>query len=306
MIVVGGEALVDLVIDPDGSVTATLGGGPFNTARTIGRLESDVAFLGALSRDRFGTLLHCQLLADRVADSLVQFTELPTTLASAELDDRGAASYRFYISDTAAPNLHPLPLPEQVSILHIGTLGLVFEPMASTLEAIVRHIGDDILVLLDPNCRPAVTTDRVGYLARLERMLRRADVVKVSTDDLDFISPGDHPAGTRTLLDGGARVVLHTDGGSSVHVHWATGETATVPVPAVEVVDTIGAGDAFGGAFAAWWDQAGLGRGQLLEHDAVSAAVGAAVEVAAVNCSRVGAQPPRRSELGVKWRPAQP
>ncbi|MEY2581236.1 MAG: fructokinase [Ilumatobacteraceae bacterium] len=305
MIVVGGEALVDLVIDPDGSVTATLGGGPFNTARTIGRLESDVAFLGALSRDRFGTLLHSQLRADRVDDSLVQFTELPTTLASAELDERGAASYRFYISDTAAPNLYPLPLPARVSILHVGTLGLVFEPMASTLEAVVRDVGDDIMVLLDPNCRPRVTPDRVGYLARLERMLRRTDVVKVSTDDLDFMAPDDHLAGIRSLLEGGACVVLHTDGGSRVHVHWAEGVPAIVPVPAVEVVDTIGAGDSFGGAFAAWWDQAGLGRSELRDRDAVRSAVGAAVEVAAVNCSRVGAQPPHRSELGDKWRPTR-
>ena len=88
MIVVGGEALVDLVIDPDGAVTAELGGGPFNAARTIGRLGSDVVFLGAISRDRLGTLLHRQLLADEVDASLVQFTELPSTLAAAELDER--------------------------------------------------------------------------------------------------------------------------------------------------------------------------------------------------------------------------
>jgi fructokinase len=306
MIVVGGEALVDLVVDPDGTVAAKLGGGPFNTARTIGRLGSEVAFLGALSRDRFGTLLHSQLLADHVEDSLVQFTELPTTLASAELDERGAASYRFYISDTAAPNLYPLPFPEPVSILHVGTLGLVLEPMASTLEGIVRDIRDDILVLLDPNCRPRVTPDRVGYLARLQRMLRRADVVKVSTDDLDFIAPNDHPEGIRGLLEGGATVVLHTDGGRSVHVHWPTGERVIVPVPAVEVVDTIGAGDAFGGAFAAWWDQAALGRDDLGNREVVRSAVEAAVEVAAINCCRVGAQPPHRDELGEKWRPTRP
>lgn len=306
MIIVGGEALVDLVVDPDGAVAAKLGGGPFNSARTIGRLGSDVAFLGALSRDRFGTLLHNQLLADHVDDSLVQFTELPTTFASAELDERGAASYRFYIFDTAAPNLYPLPFPEPVSILHVGTLGLVLEPMASTLEAIVRDISDDILVLLDPNCRPRVTPDRVGYLARLGRMLRRADVVKVSTDDLDFIASDDHPAGIRDLLEGGASLVLHTDGGRSVQVHWPAGEPAIVPVPAVEVVDTIGAGDAFGGAFAAWWDQAGLGRDDLGDRDAVRSAVEAAVEVSAVNCCRVGAQPPHRDELGEKWRPARP
>ena len=306
MIIVGGEALVDLVVDPQGAVAAKLGGGPFNTARTIGRLGSEVTFLGALSRDRFGTLLHDQLLADQVDDSLVQFTELPTTLASAELDERGAASYRFYISDTAAPNLHPLPWPGSVSILHVGTLGLVLEPMASTLEAIVRDISDDILVLIDPNCRPRVTSDRVGYSARLQRMVRRADVVKVSTDDLDFIAPGDHSAGIRDLLGSGASLVLHTDGGRSVEVHWPVGDRVIVPVPAVEVVDTIGAGDAFGGAFAAWWDQAGLGRHDLGNREAVRAAVGAAVEVAAVNCSRAGAQPPHRDELGEKWLPRRP
>jgi fructokinase len=304
MIVVGGEALVDLVIDPDGSVTAKLGGGPFNAARAIGRLGSDVAFLGAMSSDRFGTLLHRQLLDDGVDDSLVQFTDLPTTLASAELDEHGAAGYHFYLSETAAPNVHPLPLPDGVTILHVGTLGMVLQPMASTLEAVVSGISDNVLVLLDPNCRPRVTSDRVGYMARVERMLRRADVVKVSTDDLQFMAPDAHSDGVRMLLADGASLVLHTDGGRAVHTHWATGEVE-VPVPSVEVVDTIGAGDAFGGAFAAWWDQAGLGRRDLADRDAVVAAVTAAVQVAAVSCTRVGAQPPRRAELGDLWSPTR-
>lgn len=304
MIVVGGEALVDLVIDPHGAVVAKLGGGPFNTARAIGRLGSDVSFLGALSRDRFGSLLHSELVADGVDDVLVQFTDLPTTLASAELDGHGAASYHFYLAETAAPNLHVLPLPANVSILHIGTLGLVLEPMASTLEAVVDGMSDDVLMLLDPNCRPRVTADRVGYIARLKRVLQRADVVKVSSDDLQFITPDDHAAGVRMLLDNGVALVLHTDGSRSVHIHNAAGEVE-VPVPAVEVTDTIGAGDAFGGAFAAWWDQAGLGRRDLGDGVAVRAAVAASVEVAALSCMRAGAQPPRRAELGDRWSPSR-
>ena len=304
MIVVGGEALVDLVIGPDGSVTAKMGGGPFNAARTVGRLGSEVAFLGSLSRDRFGALLCAQLLADNVSDSFVQFTELPTTLASAELDEHGAATYHFYFSETAAPNLHLLPLPGDVTVLHIGTLGIVLQPMASTLEAIVAGLNDDVLVVLDPNCRPRVTWDRVGYMARLQRMLRRADVVKVSSDDLDFIASQDRLAGVNMLLEGGAGVVLHTDGGRSAHIH-SNRSHVEVPVPVIEVVDTIGAGDAFGGAFAAWWDQAGLGRADLDDCDALVAAVVAAVEVAAVSCTRVGAQPPRRDELGNQWSPVR-
>jgi len=305
MIVVGGEALVDLVIDPDGAVTAKLGGGPFNAARAIGRLGSSIAFLGAISRDRFGTLLHRQLLADRVDDVMVQFTDLPTTLAAAELDEHGAASYHFYISETAAPSVFMVELPVDASIIHIGTLGMVLEPMATTLEAIVNTVGDDVLVLLDPNCRPRVTPDRSGYLARLERLLRRADIVKVSTDDLEFLAPDDHAGGLRMLLDCGANVVLHTDGGRSVHIHTDDG-AIEVPVPLVDVVDTIGAGDAFGGAFAAWWDQAGLGRDDVADIEALRAAVTAAVEVAAVSCTRIGAQPPRSGELGARWNPGRP
>jgi fructokinase len=304
MIVVGGEALIDLVIDPDGSVTAKLGGGPFNAARAIGRLGSSVAFLGALSRDRFGTLLHRQLLDDDVDDSLVQFTELPTTMASAELDGRGAATYHFYISDTSAPNLHPVPLPPEVDIFHLGTLGIVLEPMASSLEAIVHGAGEEMLVLIDANCRPAVTPNRVAYLARLGRLLCRADVVKVSTDDLDFLDPNDHAAAVQTLLAGGAAVVLHTDGGRSVHIHAADAEVE-VPVPSVAIADTIGAGDAFGGAFAAWWDQARLGRRDLRDCDALGDAVAASIDVAALSCTRIGAQPPHRAELGERWNPSR-
>ncbi|MGZ4674261.1 MAG: PfkB family carbohydrate kinase, partial [Ilumatobacteraceae bacterium] len=128
--------------------------------------------------------------------------------------------------------------------------------------------------------------------------------VKVSSDDLEFIAPGDPPAGIRMLLDGSAVVVLHTDGGRSVHIHTSAGEIE-VPVPPVEVVDTIGAGDAFGGAFAAWWDQAGLRRNDLGDADAVRAAVAASVEVAALSCTRVGAQPPVRAELGQRWNPCR-
>ncbi|MFZ4719395.1 MAG: PfkB family carbohydrate kinase [Ilumatobacteraceae bacterium] len=304
MIVVGGEALVDLVIDPEGNVTAKLGGGPYNAARTIGRLGSPVSFLGCLSRDRFGRMLHDTLEADGVSDSLVAFTDLPTTLAAAELDWHGSATYRFYISDTSAPLVADATLPAGTALFHVGTLGMVLEPMGTTMERLVATAPDDVLVLLDPNCRPRVTPDRDAYLARLRRMAARADVVKVSTDDLDFIAGDDHASAIAALLAGGTRVVLHTDGGDGVHVHTDAG-VDHVPVPKVTVADTIGAGDSFGGAFAAWWFQAGLGRAELGDATMLRAATEAAVQVAAVNVTRVGAQPPWRDELGDAWRPAR-
>jgi fructokinase len=302
VIIVGGEALVDLVIDPTGQVAAKLGGGPFNAARAAGRLGSPVSFLGALSDDRFGRLLLAQLVDDGVDVSLVQSTEYPTTLAAAELDEYGSATYHFYLDHTSAPTVSDAVLPAGTRIFHVGTLGMVLEPMATTMERLVATAPDDLLVLLDPNCRPRVTPDRAGYLQRLARMGLRADVVKVSTDDLEFIAPGDHEVAVQSLLDGGATVVLHTDGGDSVRIRLAD-ERVDVPVPRVQVADTIGAGDSFGGAFAAWWQQAELGRSDLRDVAALVAAVTAAVQVAAISCTRVGAQPPFAAELGAAWAP---
>jgi len=105
MIVVAGEALIDLLAHPDGRMVAVPGGGPFNTARTIGRLGGTVGFLGRLSTDRFGTLLRDALVRDGVDLSLTTSTDEPTTLAVAELDERGAATYRFHTAETSAPGL---------------------------------------------------------------------------------------------------------------------------------------------------------------------------------------------------------
>ena len=104
-IVVAGEALIDLIVAADGRLSAIPGGGPYNTARTIARLGGDVAFLGRLSSDRFGRTLRAALAADGVRLDLVSATDDPTTLAVAELDAHGTASYRFYVDGTSAPGL---------------------------------------------------------------------------------------------------------------------------------------------------------------------------------------------------------
>src|SRR5438034_10116582 len=135
VIVVGGEALFDLVLQ-DGSeeIRAHPGGGPFNTARTIGRLQQPVAFLGRLSTDRFGTIHERMLAEDGVRLDAIVRTDEPTTLALAEVDESGSARYRFYERSTAAPGLTPEAaleaLPRAVAILHVGTLGLALEPIA--------------------------------------------------------------------------------------------------------------------------------------------------------------------------------
>lgn len=300
-VVVAGEALIDLILRPDGTITAVAGGGPFNAARTLGRLGVETSFLGGLADDRFGHLLRDRLVADGVRLGMPDLLPLPTTLALAELDEHGAASYQFYVDNTAAPAVTDADAHGAVDastrVLHVGTLGLLLEPMATSLETLVRDVGDDVLVFVDPNCRPRVVRDRDAYVARLHRVLARADVVKVSGDDLDYLAPGLGPVeAALALLELGPRVVLFTDGGRAVHVLTADG-SFVVDVPRVDVVDTVGAGDSFGGGFLAAWMSEGLGRQALGDLDALRRATERAVVVAAITCSRAGAEPPHLAEL---------
>jgi fructokinase len=301
MIVVAGEALVDILVGADGALSAIPGGGPFNTARTVARLGGQVAYLGCLSTDHFGGMLRDALLADGVDLSLTATTDAPTTLAIAELDRAGGATYRFHTAETSAPELSgdavAVAFATRPRAFHVGTLGLVLEPMAAALAESAIAAPADTLVMLDPNCRPAVIPDRGAYLHRLHRVIARADVVKVSADDLAYIDPGVSAVDAgRAIAARGPAVVLLTDGGRTVTVVTPTA-TLEVPVPDVEVVDTIGAGDAFGGAFLARWIETGLGRDDLGDITAVREATTVAIEVAALTCQRQGADPPRRDEL---------
>jgi fructokinase len=308
-ILVGGEALYDLVIDDAGALTGHPGGGPFNTARTIGRLRQPVAFLGRLSTDRLGAT-HERMLADDGVDlGCVVRTAEPTTLALASLDAIGAASWSFYATGTAAAGLTPqdalAALPQRVAALHVGTLGLVLEPLATALEAVVQRLAGETLVVVDPNCRPQVIDDPQAFRARLERVLAFADLVKVSEEDLAWLDPGrSRPAAARELLERGPRAVLLTRGPDGATVITARADTPIAPVP-TEVVDTIGAGDAFGGAFLAWWISHGLGSADLAQDALVVEAAEFAVVVAARTVAQAGASPPEllagaaRCPLGV-------
>lgn len=301
MIVVAGEALVDLIVGPDGGLAANPGGGPYNTARTIARLGQPVTFLGRISSDRFGRDLRANLARDGVAPDGVIETDDPTTLAVVELDEHGVAKYHFYVDGTSAAGLTDadtaVVMAAAGTALHVGTLGLVLEPVGTTIERLVRESDAERLVMLDPNCRRSATPDPAAFRARIERIARRADVVKVSDDDLRFLAPDDEPDSMiERLLEIGVRVVLRTHGSDDVEIRTRSGR-ASVPVPPVEVVDTVGAGDVFGGGFLASWTGAGRGRDDLASMDLICDSVQVAVLVAALSCARPGADPPTRAEL---------
>lgn len=303
MIVVVGEALVDLTVRdaPGGrpAIEAHLGGGPFNTARALGRLDIPVAFVGRLSDDRFGRDAAAALKDDGVDSRWIVPTSAPTTMALAEVDESGSASYHFYLDGTSVPGLtldDVAPFPEPLDALHVGTLALVVEPFATTSETLVRRHAGTTLIFADPNVRPLVISDRTDYLARLARVYSHADVVKVSDADLRWLAPDLDPTrAARAILDLGPKLVLVTLGGDGQLVI-GRGFVREQPAAPCVVVDTIGAGDSYSAGVLAWWHD--HGQPDLGDAETALAASAFGASVAAVTCSRPGADPPRRRDLG--------
>jgi fructokinase len=302
MIVIGGEALVDLV-DENGSLRAVAGGGPFNTAMAFGRLDVAVGFLGALSRDAYGHMLAEQLIGAGVDTSLVQWSDAPTPRALVHRLGDGKNEYTFDLAATSLFDLAPeqLPqLPEEAWAIHVGTLALGVDPPAAAYEALVDREAGRRRIILDPNVRPAVFGDVKTYRRRFERLSDLADVVKLSEDDAAWIYPGLSAREVLALILGfGPRVVALTRGEHGAIAASSDGFVDIAGIP-VAVADTVGAGDSFGAALiAALIDEGafGLDATRLPDEAVLGRAVSYAVAASAITCTRTGATPPSRAEI---------
>jgi fructokinase len=309
MVTVIGEALVDIIVDARGEVTSVVGGGPLNTARTVARLGVPASFLGGVSSDPFGQRILRLLDKDGVRLGLGEQVPEPTTLAIAQIDASGAASYRFLLDGTSAATVTPGMALAHVDAhsraIHAGTLALVMQPLADALVAVVGAATDDQLVMIDPNCRPSV--DRLPLLrSSLDAVIGRADIVKVSGDDLEYLFPDADPLTAARLLAADTNsLVLFTDGSNAVHVITSGRNDPAVDlvldVPSVPVVDTVGAGDSFSGGFLAYWLHNDLGRGDVHDLDHVVSAARFGIAVAGITCQRPGADPPHANEVPGGW-----
>ena len=301
MVVVCGEALIDVVESGDGTRRTLPGGGPFNTARALARLGVPVAFLGRLATDEDGRRLAALLAADGVRLDLATAGPERTTMARARVGAGGVAEYEFDVTGTSAPNLRldmvPSSFDAGIEAIYAGSLGLVLEPMASTVMGLVRREGERRAVVLDPNVRPGLLGE-TEYRDRLRAMVGLSTIVKASETDLAWIYPGTgHEAAAEAMLREGVRVVAVTLGASGAYgAHAAT--RARVDAPRVDVVDTIGAGDAFGAALVAWLHDHRLLRRDLeLTAEELHAALEYACLAASLACGRAGAEPPTRLEM---------
>lgn len=305
MIISCGEALIDFTsLRHEGHTLyrPNPGGSPMNVAVASGRLGAPTGFLGKVSRDVFGRLLRQHMHESQVSLGYVVEAREPTTLAFVHLE-QGDPEYSFYAGGTADRSLsiEELPALPKEAALHFGSISLVLEPTASTLEYLMQQESRHRFLSLDPNVRPGLIPDRNAYLERLEGWLGLVDLVKVSQADLEWLYPGESPKSVaQEWLDRGPALVLVTLGSAgSLALSGAGG--ALVPVPKVKVADTVGAGDAFMGAALAWLHKQGrLSRSGVegLKEGELQQLLAFANQVAAINCTRVGADPPWAQEVG--------
>lgn len=308
MILCCGEALIDMIE----TVTDTgepcfaphSGGAVFNTAIALGRLRTPTSFLTGLSRDLFGDQLRRSLSDSYVDTSLSVISDRPTTLAFVRLTD-GQASYTFYDENTAGRELRPEQapaLPDEVTALYFGGISLINEPCAEFYAALALREAADRVIVMDPNIRVGFINDADRYRARLNRMIAKTDILKVSDEDLGWILPGpDALEGkVQNLLSSGPAIVILTKGSEGASAYLKDGAVIDVPARRVELVDAVGAGDTFNAGVLASLNKNGLLQKSALtrieEHE-IRAALEFGATVAAVTVSRSGANPPWVHEL---------
>jgi fructokinase len=307
MILSCGEALIDML--PRISTTGEAcfapyaGGAVFNTAIALGRLGAPSAFFSGVSTDMLGEILADTLTASKVDTQYLARSARPTTVAFVKLVN-GQATYAFYDEATAGRMLShdDLPsLPDSVSTLFFGGISLVNDPAASTYEALQARESATRVTMIDPNIRPGfIAGQETEYRARIERMIARADIVKLSDEDLHWLmGAGDLSGLARQILATGPKIVFVTEGAAGARAVTATQDRFFAATP-VTVADTVGAGDTFNaGALAALHAAGALTKAGLttLSDATLDAALSLGTRAAAITVSRPGANPPWDHEL---------
>lgn len=310
---VAGEALVDMVPAPvEGYFELAPGGSPANVALGLSRLGVPTRLLARISRDMLGVRIRDHLAGNGVGlEHVVDATE-QTSLALVAVAADGGATYDFRVDGTAdwqwtsAELAGALDSSEEGSVvaLHSGSLALTTPPGAAVLRELMAGARAGATVSYDPNCRPMLMGEPGDVLAGVHELLAVADLVKVSSEDLEWLCPDSGPEEVlEDWLGRGPAIVAVTLGGDGVLGGTSDGVRSRRPGVPVTVIDTVGAGDTFSAALLA-----GLHRRDLLgaaarpalhalDEGTLDALLDEAAVAAAITCSRRGADPPTADEL---------
>lgn len=307
-VLVVGEALVDLVAGRSAPTDrqstpkvarATPGGSPANVAVGLVRLGVPAELVTRFGTDRYGDQLGAHLFGNGV--QLAPGSIGPgfrTSTATATLDAEGVASYEFDI--TWEPPA--LSLPTGCPAVHTGSIATVMQPGAEAIRQFLTELADrPVTVTLDPNARPTITPDAESTWTAVRELAGLADLVKLSDEDCEFLHPGlsVDAIATELLAVDRTRCVVVTLGGAGA-VGFTRDGRIEVQAPAIEVVDTVGAGDSFMAALIARLHALGLlGAGRLtgLTDESLREVLEYAVKAAAITCTRHGADPPTAADL---------
>ncbi|MBU7597786.1 carbohydrate kinase [Streptomyces sp. P38-E01] len=298
---VTGECVADIVQEPGLADRVHPGGSPANVAYGLARLGHEAHFLTQLGDDRLGELIAAHLRSAGVVLHTDGPEDVRTPSAVVHLDSAGSARYSFDIAWT----LRETPVPDGRTHLHLGSIGAAVQPGATTVLALAEKLRPTATISYDPNVRPALMGDHADAVAQVERCVAHSDLVKASDEDLSWLYPGrplESIAAQWATAEAGPALVLITRGAEGALARTAT-LTVEQPSAPVEVVDTVGAGDAFMSGTLHALDGAGLlgaaARERLAALDTATLRqvlrYGAAS--AAVTVSRAGANPPDLAEL---------
>jgi len=294
-----GEALIDIVERNGRALGEHVGGSPLNVAVGLGRLGRDVDFLTHIADDERGRRIvdYVEASGVRLVPGSTTADRTPTALA--RLDESGAADYVFDIVWELAGTSEAAP----PVVAHTGSIAAYLDPGCLATAALLDAYRPSATITYDPNVRPALITDREQAIGRIERLVERADVVKASDEDLRWIAPDSDPERVaETWLASGPSVVAVTMGEQGAFAVCAAG-TVRVAARPVQVVDTVGAGDAFmTGLIDALWSldllgaprRTDLGR---IDTDTLDGVVRAASLASALTVARAGADLPDRAAL---------
>jgi fructokinase len=280
---VAGEALIDLMPGKNKTIPV-VGGGPANAAKALANLAIRTCFIGGISTDKYGDLIQDELLSFGVDLTLSRKSNLPTATALVKLDENGCAKYQFHLEQTASFDFGDwLPIG-QPKALYLGSLSTLINPSFSALFDWAKEIG--VMIVYDPNVRPTVLPDKIKYIQNFEKWASISNIVKLSEDDLSWLGYGE-----RDLFDFGVSLVVVTKGAKGISA-FTRKEEVLVPAKAVDISDTVGAGDTVGAVIV----EGVLKFGDLYCEN-LRFTLERAAKAAAITCSRPGANPPTLREL---------